>query len=132
LLYACIALALLVQIKSRRPGDILVLALISFAIIPKKMIFLSFLGNSEIGYPDISIQVILNPLCILAAMALLLRDGCGKYDPDWTKLRIRRFFQLRPLRRPQNQASPPDKKEAGSFGEMGLKPAQEISRLSPP
>jgi hypothetical protein len=90
MLYCCIALALLVGIKTRRPGDGIAAAFLAFVLIPKAIVFFSFAA-----YPntkDISIQVVLNPLASFTAMGILLYDGFRNYDKRWTRLRIRRLF----------------------------------------
>jgi hypothetical protein len=75
LMYAGLALVILVVARERRPADLIVTAVLALALIPKREILLPFLGHSDSGYRDASLNVIVNPLCLLLAMALLMWDG---------------------------------------------------------
>jgi len=88
LLYACLALVPLVLLKTKRPHDLLVLVLVTLTLVPKKEFFLTFAGKTESGFPDVSIQVVLNPLMVFAALLLLLYDGWPGGDFRWPKLRL--------------------------------------------
>jgi hypothetical protein len=72
LIYASMALVLLVLEKKVRKGDWTALVLIALAVIPKKEILLTFVGRTETNFKDVPIQTLLNPVFILAAMVVLL------------------------------------------------------------
>jgi hypothetical protein len=72
LMYAEMALLLLVLLPRQRPGDWTALVLIALAVIPMKEILLTFAGKTETGYADIPIQSFLSPIFILVAMSILL------------------------------------------------------------
>jgi hypothetical protein len=94
LLHADIALIALVLLKTKRRHDLLVLILITLTLIPKKEIVFPFIGQTESGVNDVSIQVLTNPLCVFAAIFLLLLDGWRQFDARWS---IRRLFRLTSL-----------------------------------
>jgi len=75
LLFANIALVVLILIPTKRPFDLWATGLLAFVMIPKKEIFLDYLGRTDAGFHDISIAILLNPPCMLMAMGLLIRDG---------------------------------------------------------
>jgi hypothetical protein len=72
LIYASMALVLLIVLPTPRRGDWLALVLIAFAVIPKKEVLRTFIGEVNTGYTHVSLQVVLSPLCLLAAMLILL------------------------------------------------------------
>jgi hypothetical protein len=92
LLYANIALVVLIVLRTRRPNDFLMLVLLALAMVPKKEIFLTYAGRTETFMADISIQVVLNPLLVLAALALLVADSIRIFDARQTWLRWRRMI----------------------------------------
>ncbi len=87
LLYASMALALLVSLPDRRRGDWTALVLIAAAVIPKKEILLSFVGQTETRFADVPIQALLNPVFILIAMVILLYQS-GPLNPRRILLRL--------------------------------------------
>ena len=76
LLYAEIALVILICLPTRRRHDLWVVGLLAFALVPKKEIIFGFLGLCDTGMADTPLGVFLNPPCLLAALILLVRDGC--------------------------------------------------------
>ena len=58
-------------------------SLMALTLVPKKEIFLTYLGQTDTTYNDVSIGVVLNPLLILAAIALLVHDGWRAACPGW-------------------------------------------------
>ena len=91
------ALLLLILISTRRPHDFLATGLLALILIPKKELFLTYLGNTDTGFPDVNIGVLLNPLCLIAVTALLVHDGWRRRIPGWG---ARRFEGLvSPLRK---------------------------------
>jgi hypothetical protein len=93
LLYAGVALILLILLKTKRSHDFFILILLALAMVPKKEIFLAYAGHTETGFADVSIQVLLNPLLIFTALLLLLYDGRTYFDPRWTWLRLHRLIR---------------------------------------
>jgi hypothetical protein len=87
LLYANIALVVLIVIATCRAHDVLALVLIALAMIPKKEVILTYAGRTETGLRDVPIQAVLNPLLLLAALLLLLYDARTALDWRWTRLR---------------------------------------------
>jgi hypothetical protein len=81
LLYADIALVAVILLRTQRESDRAVLVLLALAMVPKKEIFLAFAGRTETYFSDVSIQVVLNPLLVLAALILLVRDGLRARRP---------------------------------------------------
>jgi hypothetical protein len=93
LIYANIALVVLILLKTRRPLDFIILILLALTMVPKKEIILAFMGPTETGFADVSIQVILNPLFIFGALFLLLYDSRASFDWRWTKHRWHRLLR---------------------------------------
>jgi hypothetical protein len=91
LLYACPALVSLILLKTRRSNDMLILVLVTLVVVPKKLFFLTFAGKTETNFSDVSVDVLLNPILVTAAIALLVYDGCKQSDLRWGQ---RRFFNL--------------------------------------
>jgi hypothetical protein len=75
LMYAEVALVILILVREKRPADLVVTAMLALALVPKREVLLTFLGRSDSGYFDASLNVIVNPLCLLIAMAMLMWDG---------------------------------------------------------
>jgi hypothetical protein len=80
LIYASMALALLALLPRRRRGDWTALVLVALAVIPKKEMLLTSIGKTETTYADVPIQSLLNPILILAAMAILLYQSRRTFD----------------------------------------------------
>jgi hypothetical protein len=89
LIYASMALVLLALLPRPRRGDWTALVLIALAVIPKKEILLTSIGKTETTYADVSIQSLLNPILILAAMAVLLYQSRRPFDWSQTAQRLR-------------------------------------------
>ena len=92
LLYANVALVLLVLLKTRRPHDFAILILLALTMVPKKEIVLAYAGVTDSDFKDVTIQVVVNPLFLLSALILILHDSVALHDPRWSALRLRRFF----------------------------------------
>ena len=90
LLYANIALIILIVLPSHRRFDLLAIALLAFMAIPKKEIFLDYLGTSDSGAKDINIGVLLNSPCMLAALTVLIVAGW----PNHPWMRFRQKFSV--------------------------------------
>jgi hypothetical protein len=93
LLYANMALVLIILLKTRRRHDFWVLVLLALTMVPKKEVMLAFVGKTESDFRDVSIQVVLNPLFLLIALLLLLYDSRSYLDPRWIRLRRRRLIR---------------------------------------
>jgi hypothetical protein len=93
LLYVTLATVILVLLPLRRRHDFVAVCLLAFATIPKREFLLTWLGSTDSGWPDISIGVILNPICILTAMTLLLRDGFRQGSMAHVRQRFIGIFQ---------------------------------------
>ncbi len=102
LLWVHVALLVLILLTTRRRLDLAAVVLMAFVLVPKKEVFLTYLGQTDTTYNDVSLGVVLNPLLILIAMALLLRDSWQARVPGWAKLRFlgmwRQFMDLTQLR----------------------------------
>ena len=92
LLYSGMALVSLIILRTNRPHDWLVVIPLALTMVPKKEILLTFAGRTESNAADVSIQVLLNPLCVGAAIALLLYDAWRVSDLKWS---AQRLFGLR-------------------------------------
>lgn len=75
LLFANLALVVHILLPGRRRHDLMVTGLLAFVIVPKKEIFLTFLGTTDTGVADIPIAILLNPPCLILVIGLLIRDG---------------------------------------------------------
>ncbi len=105
LLYANIALVALVLLKTRRPFDLAILVLVALAMVPKKEFFLTYIGITESGVADVSIQAVLNPLLVLAALILLVRDSFRTFDSSQNWSRLRRQIAAIMTRKKQKPAA---------------------------
>ena len=94
LLYDSMALALLVILPQQRRGDWLALVLIALAVIPKKEIMLTFIGQTETRVADVSIQALLNPVFILAAMVILIHQS-RPFDRPYAARHLRSLLPAR-------------------------------------
>lgn len=74
LIYANIALVVVILLPGKRRQDLLVVALLALVIVPKREIFLPFLGKSDSTFYDIPLAVLFNAPCLLVVLALLLSD----------------------------------------------------------
>jgi hypothetical protein len=102
LLWVHVALLLLITLSTRRRLDWAAVILLASVLVPKKEIFLTYLGQTDTTYNDVSLGVVLNPLLILIAMVLLLRDSWQARSPGWATQRFlsmwRQFIDLTPWR----------------------------------
>jgi len=89
LMYVGMTLVLLLLIQKKRAKDLVVTFLLAFCMLPKREVFLTFMGRSDTNCFDATIGVILNPLCMLAAMVLLMWDGWQAAPP----FQVRRSFK---------------------------------------
>lgn len=92
LMYASMALVMLMLFPDRRHGDLTALVLIALAVIPKKQVLLTFVGTTETGCADVPIQAFLNPLLIIAAMSVLLYQSL--HPTDWHRVARRIYYLL--------------------------------------
>ena len=92
LIYASMALVLIIFLPQRRRGDLTALVLVALAVIPKKEVMLTFVGVTETDFADVPIQALLNPILILVAMAVLLYHA--RHPINWSALKR----NLHPLR----------------------------------
>ena len=100
LLYACMALVMLIALPTRRNNDLVAVVLLALTMVPKKEIILPYAGITETGFHDVSIQVLLDPLLVLAALFLLLCDSRKYFDFRWTQVRLTRLaWAIFPFRR---------------------------------
>ena len=92
MLYVNMALIVLLNLNERRKYDFIVVALLAFAIIPKREIYFPYLGVTDSGAFDVSLGVFLNVPCLLVAVVLLMRGGWP--DRPWAFFRVRfgRYF----------------------------------------
>jgi len=74
LVYLSLLLAAAIVLRSRRRYDLTVVVLLALAVIPKKYCFFPQLITDS-GARDASIGVLLNPVLMLVAAALLCHDG---------------------------------------------------------
>jgi hypothetical protein len=99
LMHVVTALVILILIPQRRRFDLLAVATLAFAIIPKQEIIWTRFGASDSLAPDVSIAVILNPLALLVATGLLVAGGYARslaLRARWRKLLA--VFRLAPAR----------------------------------
>jgi hypothetical protein len=87
LIYAYVALIMLMLLPDRRERDWTVLILIALAVIPKKEILLPSIGMTETGFNDVTIQSLVNPVLILAAIVMLLENSRQSFD--WLRVKAR-------------------------------------------
>ena len=92
LLYAGVALVLLIISKTKRYYDWTVLVLLALSMVPKKEIILAFAGKTETGYADVPVGVFFDPLFVLTALFLLLYDSRTYFNMRWTQLRCRKLI----------------------------------------
>jgi len=102
LLWVNVALLLLIVLPTRRRLDLAVVVLMALAMVPKKEILLTYLGQTDTTYNDVSMGVVLNPLLILTAILLLVYDSWQVRLPGWATRRcsgmFRQFMDLSPWR----------------------------------
>jgi hypothetical protein len=91
ILYSDIAMIVFILLPTRRGYDLWVIGLLAFVLIPKKEFFLSYLGETDSSYPDVSIGVLCNAPCLIAVLFLLSLDA--KREISWAQIR-RRFYNL--------------------------------------
>jgi len=88
LLHVVTALMAMLLIRTRRPCDWVIVALLAFVLVPKKEILIPFAGTTDSGFADVSVAIILNPLCMLLAAVLLAWDGLRQWKWRWSKKRF--------------------------------------------
>jgi hypothetical protein len=93
LLHVSIAVICLVLLPEKRRHDFIATCLLAFATIPKREFIFPWLGPTDSFFPDVSLGVLLNPPCILAAMLLLLRDGFRQFSLPHLRQRFIGIFQ---------------------------------------
>jgi hypothetical protein len=88
LLHIMTALVALLLIPTRRHHDLLATALLALALIPKREILFPFAGFSDSGARDISLAIVVNPLCLLLAAGFLAWDALEARSPAWSAKRF--------------------------------------------
>jgi hypothetical protein len=91
------ALVAFILIKTHRRGDFVVLALLAFALVPKKEYMFTCLGITDSYYADVSSGVVLNPMVMLGALIILCWNGILNANGQWSRQRLRGLISgLRP------------------------------------
>ncbi len=93
LLHVSVAMVCLMLLPMKRRHDFIALCLLAFATIPKREFIFTWLGMTDSGYADVSLGVLLNPLCIFTAMFLLIRDGFRQISSAHIRQRFIGIFQ---------------------------------------
>jgi len=75
LLFANIALIVMILLPTRRSYDLVVTGLLAVVLVPQNGFLLSSFGFSDGTYQGIPVSILINPLCILFSIGLLIRDG---------------------------------------------------------
>jgi hypothetical protein len=89
LIYINLAMVTLILMGKRRDHDLLAVGLLAFVAIPKREIFFPFLGATDTGLTDVSISIFLNPPCMIAALALLIKSGWPERASSRIRLKAR-------------------------------------------
>jgi len=74
MVYLVGVLAAMIALPTRRRADLTIVALLAIVLIPKKFVFSPNIVSDSLA-ADVSLAVLLNPTLMLAAVALLCRDG---------------------------------------------------------
>jgi hypothetical protein len=116
LLWVQVALLLQIVLTTRRRFDRVAVGLMALVLVPKKEVLLTYLGQTDTTYNDVSIGVVLNPLLIMAVMVLLLADGWSRRLPGWGARRLEGMLHemrdLTPWRRQRKSLSSSPSREA--------------------
>ena len=95
--YAGVALVVLILLPTERRGDLIATTLLAFVCIPKREVLLPFLGITDVDVLDFgNIGVFLNPLCMIAAIFILLWSGWFASPPGWGQKRLAGLLNMRP------------------------------------
>lgn len=97
LMHIGVALAAFCLMKGQRRNDLLIVFLLAFTLIPKREILLPYIGPTDSGYADVSIAILLNPICMMAALIFAVWDGFTEFSSAWTIARIKNTFQLQKM-----------------------------------
>jgi hypothetical protein len=84
LLWVHVALVVAILLPTARRLDLAAVVLMALVLVPKKELYLAYLGRTDTTYNDVSFGVVANPLLILAALALLVIDGWRARLPGWS------------------------------------------------
>lgn len=76
----------MIVLSTRRRSDLAIVALLALVLIPKKYVFFPGIGTDS-GAEDVALSVLINPALMLAAAALLCRDGWSHSTPRGRALR---------------------------------------------
>jgi hypothetical protein len=93
MIYAGMAIVLLVVTKTRRSHDTAILILLALTQVPKKLIIFAFAGLTVDGNADVSSEVLLDPILLLGALFLMLYSSRTHVDLHWTWLRFRKMIR---------------------------------------
>jgi hypothetical protein len=75
LLWVHVALVVLIVLPRRRRLDLAAVTLMALVLVPKKEIYLTYLGRTDTTYNDVSFGVLVDPILICAAIILVTMDG---------------------------------------------------------
>jgi len=89
LLWVHVALIVLILLRTTRRLDFAAVVLMALVLVPKKEIYLAYLGRTDTTFNDVSFGVVANPLLIFAAIALLLIDSWRARIPGWSLQRYK-------------------------------------------
>jgi hypothetical protein len=102
LIWVHVALLVAILLPTRRRFDLAAVILMALVLVPKKEIYLTYLGKSDSHYADISFGVAINSGLILAALTLLMIDAWRERLPGWWwqrfKGQLHQLMDFTPLR----------------------------------
>ena len=102
LIWVHLALVVAILLPARRRLDFAAVVLLALVLVPKKEILFPYLGPTDSGHNDVSLGVLVDPVLILAAIALAVIDGWRERRPAWSLQRCiglsRQVLDLTPLR----------------------------------
>jgi hypothetical protein len=89
LLWVHVALIVAILLPTRRRLDLAAVVLMALVLVPKKEIYLAYLGRTDTTYNDVSFGVVADPLLIFAAIALVMIDSWRARIPGWSLQRYK-------------------------------------------
>jgi hypothetical protein len=84
LLWVHVALIVAILLPGVRRLDFAAVILMALVLVPKKELYLAYLGPTDTGHNDVSFGVVADPLLIFAAIALMMIDGWRERNPAWS------------------------------------------------